>query len=148
MASSATVTIETTERGLRVLSLDGGGVRGMSTLLILRHLMKRINYKDTPKPCDYFDIIAGTSTGGLIAIMLGRLRMSVQECIDAYQSISETVFQPKRSRLNVLGKGKDLWTLEGAFDADELAKAMRDIVVKTGEAADAKMLETDPTCKV
>jgi patatin-like phospholipase/acyl hydrolase len=30
---------------------------------------------ETPKPCDYFDLIGGTSTGGLIAIMLGLLGM-------------------------------------------------------------------------
>jgi patatin-like phospholipase/acyl hydrolase len=60
-----------------VLQIDGGGVRGLTTLLILKRLMYLIrpnedDYK-LPKPCDHFDMIAGTSTGGLIAIMLGRL---------------------------------------------------------------------------
>lgn len=65
----------------RVLSLDGGGVRGLSSLLILREIMqeiqRQIGAEDTPLPCQYFDLIGGTSTGGLIAIMLGRLRMVV-----------------------------------------------------------------------
>lgn len=53
---------------------DGGGVRGLTSLLILRQLMHQLGSEDTPaKPCQYFDIIAGTSTGGLIAIMLGIL---------------------------------------------------------------------------
>jgi patatin-like phospholipase/acyl hydrolase len=63
----------------RILALDGGGVRGLSSLLILQQLMKEIEeLKRDGKPalpCEYFDLICGTSTGGLIAIMLGRLRM-------------------------------------------------------------------------
>lgn len=63
----------------RILSLDGGGVRGLSSLLILREIMEEIGRQTRapkiPLPCEYFDLIGGTSTGGLIAIMLGRLRM-------------------------------------------------------------------------
>jgi patatin-like phospholipase/acyl hydrolase len=57
-------------RGLCLLSLDGGGVRGLSTLYILRALMRRLNDErqelELPhvKPCDVFDLIGGTSTGG------------------------------------------------------------------------------------
>ena len=68
-----------TYRMPRILSLDGGGVRGLSSLLILRDIMedieRRTKVDETPKPCEYFDLIGGTSTGGLIAIMLGLLGM-------------------------------------------------------------------------
>jgi patatin-like phospholipase/acyl hydrolase len=54
--------------GLCLLSLDGGGVRGLSTLYILKNLMDRLNHerKSHPpvKPCEIFDLIGGTSTGG------------------------------------------------------------------------------------
>lgn len=46
------------------LTPDGGGMRGLSILIIVKYLMKRIDSKNPPKPCDYFDLIAGTSTGG------------------------------------------------------------------------------------
>lgn len=62
-----------------ILSLDGGGVRGLSSLLILKSIMEQIKRKTkaetVPRPCEYFDLICGTSTGGLIAIMLGKLGM-------------------------------------------------------------------------
>lgn len=61
----------------RILCLDGGGVRGIATLTMLQHIMDKVNEtrsKDEQmKPCDCFDLICGTSTGGLIALMLGRL---------------------------------------------------------------------------
>ena len=56
--------------GLCLLSLDGGGVRGLSTLYILKNIMDRLNHargqnKLHPvKPCEVFDLIGGTSTGG------------------------------------------------------------------------------------
>ena len=51
---------------LRLLALDGGGVRGLSALMILRQLMEAVNPDSPPKPCDYFDMIGGTSTGGWV----------------------------------------------------------------------------------
>ncbi|KAH8201376.1 hypothetical protein TruAng_004459 [Truncatella angustata] len=48
-----------------------------------------------PKPCDHFDVIGGTSTGGIIAIMLGRLSMTVNECIQAYDKVGQAAFTPK-----------------------------------------------------
>jgi patatin-like phospholipase/acyl hydrolase len=56
--------------GLCLLSLDGGGVRGLSTLYILKIIMDRLNHDRTAaalplvKPCEVFDLIGGTSTGG------------------------------------------------------------------------------------
>jgi hypothetical protein len=47
---------------------DGGGVRGLSSLLILENIMEKIRetrgLHHVPRPCDYFDLIGGTSTGG------------------------------------------------------------------------------------
>ncbi|PVH67903.1 hypothetical protein DL98DRAFT_442468 [Cadophora sp. DSE1049] len=99
--------------GLCLLSLDGGGVRGLSTLYILKSIMDRLNNERKTaslppvKPCEVFDLIGGTSTGGLIAIMLGRLEMDVDECIKAYTKLAEAVFPQKKSRLpfNLKGKG-------------------------------------------
>ena len=49
---------------LHILCLDGGGIRGLSSLFILRSIMEGINQDKPPKPCEYFDMIGGTSTGG------------------------------------------------------------------------------------
>ncbi|KAJ7795738.1 acyl transferase/acyl hydrolase/lysophospholipase [Mycena leptocephala] len=88
--------------GLRLLSLDGGGIRGLSMLIILEDLMWKLkvaeDLPDVPCPCDYFDLIGGTSTGGLIALMLGRLRMSVKDTVKAYGELSKEVFSDMKSQ--------------------------------------------------
>lgn len=80
-----------------VLSIDGGGFKGLACLLILSHLMAEIsagNDEDTPPPapCQIFDLICGTSTGGLIAILLGRFGLTCGEAIEVYREIGAMMF--------------------------------------------------------
>jgi patatin-like phospholipase/acyl hydrolase len=51
---------------LTALSVDGGGVRGLSSIMILKEIMKSVNQgrEERLEPCQVFDMIGGTSTGG------------------------------------------------------------------------------------
>ncbi|KAI1422951.1 acyl transferase/acyl hydrolase/lysophospholipase [Xylaria sp. FL1777] len=91
---------------LRILSLDGGGVRGYSMIIILQELMHRTYVEiegkaprrdQIPKPCDHFDLIVGTGTGGLIAIMLGRLRLDLEQCKELYVEMTRMVFETDKT---------------------------------------------------
>ncbi|CAE6541378.1 unnamed protein product [Rhizoctonia solani] len=85
-----------TSRGLNVLCIDGGGVRGLSSLIILREIMHRTAAADSRAeihPHEYFDIIAGTGTGGISACMLGRLHMPIDKAISEYATLAKDVFQ-------------------------------------------------------
>lgn len=147
------------EQGLRLLALDGGGVRGLSSLQILKQLMRIVNPESPPKPCDYFDMIGGTSTGGyvfeiyvnskttahkysLLAIMLGRLQMTVDECIEAYAALSDKVFQKRRHRLTLKGK------VQGRFDSSELERTIKSIIKQAGLKEDAPFIDSNGKCKV
>jgi hypothetical protein len=87
--------------GLRLLSLDGGGIRGICSLTILDAIMKEINKgrqsKKLPKEC--FDLAGGTSTGGLIALLLFRLELDTEKAIDVYMTMAKNVFSPRLPKL-------------------------------------------------
>jgi hypothetical protein len=86
--------------------------------------MESLNPDGDPlKPCEYFDMIAGTSTGRLIAIMLGRLRMSVDDCIDEYKSLSSRVFT-KVHHFGVNYRGET----QGKFDDEALKEGIRSLL--------------------
>ncbi|CUA68358.1 Leucine-rich repeat receptor-like protein kinase PXC2 [Rhizoctonia solani] len=84
------------ERGLNILCIDGGGVRGLSPLIILQEIIYRAaaaESKGNIHPHEYFDIISGTGTGGISACMLGRLRMPIDKAISEYATLAKDVFQ-------------------------------------------------------
>ncbi|KAJ1331133.1 FxSxx-COOH system tetratricopeptide repeat protein [Microdochium nivale] len=79
-----------------LLSLDGGGVRGICELVVLDTIMRRIQQEQglskIPRPCEYFHLIGGVSTGGLVAILLGRLQMTTTDAIAAYNDFAQNIF--------------------------------------------------------
>ena len=109
---------------------DGGGVRGYSMLILLQELMYRTYVEcegkaprrdQIPKPCDHFDLIAGTGTGGLIAIMLGRLRLDLETCKDVYVRMTKRVFETDKTIAGIPYRS----TL---FKASKLEEAIRECV--------------------
>ena len=114
----------------RILSLDGGGLRGVLTLGMLREVESHLRLK-TGNPDlrlgDYFDLIAGTSTGAIIAAALS-LGMTVDEVHGHYMALGKFVF--KRSLLR--------WgALRAKFDADKVKEAL------IGVLGDRRMDSTD-----
>jgi patatin-like phospholipase/acyl hydrolase len=82
-------------RQRKILSLDGGGIRGVLTLGILLELEKQLKTQlgkdDAFRLSDYFDYIGGTSTGAIIAAGLAR-GMSVTELLRFYEQKGEAMF--------------------------------------------------------
>jgi Patatin-like phospholipase len=121
--------------------LDGGGIRGLSELCILREIMNHLKYKlkldKSPLPADYFDLIDGTSTGGyctismpftlpsltkaarLIPLLLGRLRFSVSDALDLYGELAKKVFGQKRRYLR-----------DGTFDPVHLEQTVKHCITE------------------
>ncbi len=80
----------------RMLSLDGGGIRGVLTLEYLEVIetLLRTRYDDQSfSLCDYFDLIGGTSTGSILAAGLA-CGMSVGNLKALYRKLGSSVFQP------------------------------------------------------
>ena len=58
---------------IRVLAIDGGGIRGVIPARILVHIegiLREISRDENAKISDYFDLIAGTSTGGILTALI------------------------------------------------------------------------------
>src|SRR5215208_4491474 len=89
----------------RILALDGGGLRGILSLGLLQKvenvLRERHQAGDAFRLGDYFDLIAGTSTGAIIAATLA-MGWSVEEIRKRYMSLGERVFTRSLLRQGVL----------------------------------------------
>lgn len=84
----------------------------------------------------------------LIAIMLGRFHMTVDECIDKYLQLSSAAFQPKRSKTNILGVAKDKFQAKGAYRSETLAEEFKKVSKVVLGSEDASLLDPDTTCRV
>jgi hypothetical protein len=86
-------------------------------------------------------MIGGTSTGGLIALMLGRLGMTVDEAIDAYLELSPKIFAKLHHRVTLKGK------VQGRFDHTAVEQGVKELLVKRGLDPDALLKDPPESCK-
>ena len=142
---------EPAPESLRVLCIDGGGIKGYTALLILRRIFRTMaaeaGLKEPPKPCDVFNLIAGTSTGGIIAVMLARLHMSVDKCIEVYERLGKEVF----GRMVGGNFGRFLRGMASSpfYDIETLQEQIRKVMEETGTEPDEPFKEAgEPKCKV
>uniref|UniRef100_J3MLE4 Patatin n=2 Tax=Oryza brachyantha TaxID=4533 RepID=J3MLE4_ORYBR len=76
------------KKGLRILSMDGGGMKGLATVQIL----KQIEQGTGKRIHEMFDLICGTSTGGMLAMALGIKQMTLDQCEEIYTKLGKLVF--------------------------------------------------------
>lgn len=108
---------------MRVLSIDGGGIRGLIPAIVLAEVERRTQRRTA----DLFDLIAGTSTGGILACTLarpgadGRPLYSAEELTQLYVSEGPKIFH--RSLLKTVTSVDGV--LDERYDSRGLITALR-----------------------
>lgn len=129
---------------MRVLSIDGGGIRGLIPALVLAEIERRTQRRTA----DLFDLVAGTSTGGILAAALtlagddGRPRYTADELTKLYETEGPRIFSRSLVRV-VLSAGGILderydsagleWALEEYLGSARLKDALTPIVLTAYE---------------
>lgn len=120
-------------RGIRILSIDGGGTRGVVALQTLRKLVEL-----THKPVhQLFDYICGVSSGAILAFMLGLFHMSLDQCEELYRKIGSDVF----TQNIIVGTVKMSWS-HAFYDSQAWENILKD------RMGSSLMIQTarNPTC--
>lgn len=99
----------------QILSLDGGGIKGIFSAAILAAIEGDLSVKIE----DHFDLIVGTSTGGIIALGLG-LGLNPQQIVDFYVKNGTTIFNNTCNLRSVLH-----WAVR-KFSQKNLSAALND----------------------
>lgn len=87
------IPIKPARAGVRILCLDGGGVRSIVELQVLKAIKKVLGPK-LPLQL-FFDLIIGSGTGGIIALGLSVKNWSVEECIKRFKELSSDAYSPR-----------------------------------------------------
>ena len=107
----------TENKAFKILSIDGGGIKGLYSSTILEHLEQRFGPMS-----DYFDMICGTSTGGLIALCLA-LKIPAKEISKIYEEQGHKIF-PKRTWLGGIIR-QTFW--KGKYSDEPLKKILQSV---------------------
>ncbi|MEL7119673.1 MAG: CBASS cGAMP-activated phospholipase [Bacteroidota bacterium] len=119
------------EKVFKILSIDGGGIKGLYSSTILEHLEEEFSCSIS----NYFDMLCGTSTGGLIALGLS-LKIPAKEISNIYIQQGQKIF-PKRS--NLWGKFRQT-IFRGKYSDNALREVLTDFFGKSTLAQSNNLL--------
>ena len=115
--------------------MDGGGIRGIIPLHIMEHIEEKVHQRRTAKAAslhqpppkklqiiDMFDVISGTSTGGIIALALTECNMTVTEVKDFYLKKVSGLFNAGwlHKKIDTVWRG-------AAYHSEPLEKLMKSV---------------------
>ena len=124
----------------KILSIDGGGIRGIIPALILAQIEKRTKRKIS----EMFDLIAGTSTGGILALCLtkpdskGNPQYSAEDIVKLYEDEGMNIFRksPWKSVVPVMNMIESKYPKEGIEDVlqkyfgnTKLSSALTNVII-------------------
>lgn len=108
----------------KILSLDGGGIRGLYTAEVLRH------FEEAFGPIgDHFDMICGTSTGGLLALALSK-GIPAAQIVAFYTQQGPTIFPVKKFWNEARGKFRQ-YVGNGKYGNGPLEEALKSVLGET-----------------
>jgi len=127
---------ETTQKRKRILSIDGGGIRGIipgQILVILEEKLKAKTGNDNARIADYFDLISGTSTGGILTCAYlipdqenpeqkDRPKFNAQQVVDLYLKQGGDIFDVPIGHKLKTGGG----VVDEMYPASALEKALNE----------------------
>jgi hypothetical protein len=129
----------------RILTLDGGGVRGILTLAYLEaieHLLRdRHGGSDEFRLCHYYDLIAGTSTGATIAACLAKGKR-VAEVRELYEGLAGSIFRRSLLRWGVVRAKFSAKALRAKLKEEFQRNTLGSSTIQTGLLIVAKRLDT------
>ena len=118
---------------VRILSIDGGGIRGIipgQILVTVEEKLKARTGDENARIADYFDLIAGTSTGGILACAYlspdlndpARPKFTAQEVVNLYLERGNNIFSvPLKHKITTAGG-----TLDEKYPSADLEEALND----------------------
>jgi len=116
----------------RILSIDGGGIRGIFPAKYLTEVEAKLaqQHPDRPRLYQHFDLIAGTSTGGIIAIALA-LGIPAAAILKLYRDNASAIFGGKHNKLMQLFRSSHRRDVVEALMRQTFAEDLRLRDVKT-----------------
>ncbi len=118
----------------KILSIDGGGIRGIYPARLLCELEEELarSSNQHTKLCDYFDLICGTSTGGIIALGLAH-GMPAQEILQLYRNHADKIFNKRWHRFGLF---------KPKYSSEYLGNLLKEAFAKYSESGDTRLGHT------